>query len=302
MASTRDALKRWWTHGVHGFRTFVLHDERPYAMGLLVGDKCNLGCFYCTSKNTGQYDMDCLTAFRLLQECYDTGCRTLFITGGEPMVWRDESCGATLGDVVAEARRLGFVEVIVFTNGTQPLDIVDCSWIVTVDGDRHKHNQIRHGTYDLLLQHVRQAAAPAVASITLSKANADELEETVKSIAATNAFKGISFNLLTHEPAIVEKFGLLGEARLDILDRLWRLKREGYPILLSRAAYKALRENDWKRPIKQIQFATRDRIFTCCRDVDHPEVCAQCGYSSCVEISQVLAGKPSAMLQVLRTV
>jgi hypothetical protein len=47
-----------------------------------------------------------------------------------------------------------------------------------------------------------------------------------------------------------------GDERIHLLDRLWRLKREGYPICLSRAAYRALRSNTRKRPIPQIELAT----------------------------------------------
>ena len=77
---------------------------------------------------------------------------------------------------------------------------------------------------------------------------------------------------------------------------------KGYLIVLSKGAYKALRNNDWKRPIPQIELGTKDRIFTCCRDIDNPSVCENCGYANCVEVSQILALKPSAMWQVIKMV
>jgi hypothetical protein len=100
----------------------------------------------------------------------------------------------------------------------------------------------------------------------------------------------------------VERHGLTGEQRTGLLDRLWVLKGQGYPIVLSRAAYGALRRNDWKRPIPQIELGTRTRVFACCRDIDNPSVCAQCGYANCVEVSQMLALRPSALWQVLKVV
>ena len=39
----------------YGFKTFVLKKELPYLFGLVITDKCNLNCFYCESKNNGQY-------------------------------------------------------------------------------------------------------------------------------------------------------------------------------------------------------------------------------------------------------
>ena len=86
------------------------------------------------------------------------------------------------------------------------------------------------------------------------------------------------------------------------MDRLWRLKQQGYPIVLSRAAWRALRENRWKRPIREIQLITKHRVFECCRDVGNPEICRNCGYTNCVEVAQILALRPSALWQVLKIV
>ena len=52
--------------------------------------------------------------------------------------------------------------------------------------------------------------------------------------------------------------------------------------------------------VKQIELFAGNQLFTCCRDVGHPEVCENCGYSSCVEISQALSGKPSAIVELLK--
>lgn len=283
------------------FRTFLLRQMRPYLFGLVVTDRCNLDCFYCESKNSNRYHLPAELAVAMLREAYARGHRSLYFTGGEPMLWSDNGLG--LAELVAEARRLGFCEVFIFTNGTFPLDIRDCNYIVTVDGPREVHDSIRGGTYDAVLANVRGACTKAVfASITFSRANLDHLEAFVHEVTATGLFRGISFNLLTHWPEIVAEHGVIGEARLQLLDRLWALKREGYPIVLSRAAYLAMRRNDWKRPISQIELGTRDRIFTCCRDVDNPTVCAQCGYANCVEVSQMMALRPSALWQVLKVV
>jgi sulfatase maturation enzyme AslB (radical SAM superfamily) len=217
------------------------------------------------------------------------------------MIWSDG--GLNLGDLVRHSRKLGFHDVFIFTNGTVPLAIRDCNYIVTVDGTRDVHESIRKGTYDIILKNVRNAVTTAVfASITFSKHNAHCLEEFVKEITALNLFRGISFNLLTHWPEMVAKHGISGAERVQLLDRIWALKQQGYPIVLSRAAYRSLRNNDWKRPIPQIELGTRDKVFTCCRDVDNKEICENCGYANCVEISQILALRPSALFQVMKMV
>jgi MoaA/NifB/PqqE/SkfB family radical SAM enzyme len=265
---------------------------------MVINDKCNLDCFYCTSKNTGQYDLDRSAVWSSLAEAYMRGHRALVITGGEPMLW--QSNGVVLNDVVSYARDLGFLDIAVFTNGTFPLDTEGVTFIVTIDGTRDVHNAIRAGTYDMILNHVRGANSQVIASITLSKANARDLECAVREIANVHLFKGITFNLLTHNPDIVVRYGLLGRDRIQVLDRIWRLKGQGYPVVLSKAAYVALRANNWRRPVKQIELFAGQLLFTCCRDVNNPAVCRDCGYSSCVEIAQALEGKPSAILQLMK--
>jgi MoaA/NifB/PqqE/SkfB family radical SAM enzyme len=294
-------MGRWAERLAYAGRTFLLRQELPYLFGLVVTDRCNLDCFYCESKNSGGLHFTSDEATKALGDAYRRGHRSLYFTGGEPMIWSDD--GRDLGDLVRTARDLGFHDVFVFTNGTVPLSIPGCSYIVTVDGTRALHDSIRRGTYDLVLENVRNAVTRAVfASITFSRHNAHCLEEFAKEITELGLFRGLSFNLLTHWPEMVAEHGISGPERIRLLDRIWALKRRGYPIVLSRAAYRSLRNNDWKRPIPQIELGTREKVFTCCRDVGNPAVCESCGYANCVEVSQILAFRPSALLQVLKMV
>lgn len=286
---------------VYGFKTFVLRKKLPYLFGMVITDECNLNCFYCESKNSGRYHFSFEHAKKTIFEAYQRGHRSLYFTGGEPIIWEDN--GHDIEELVQIARDTGFLDVFIFTNGTRPLSIKKCNYIVTVDGPKNIHNQIRNDSYDLVLSNVRNAVTRNIfASITFSKANVRYLHQFVKEVTNTRLFKGISFNILTHWPEIVEKYGVSIEERKGLLDEIWKLKKDGYPMVLSRAAYKALRNNDWKRPIPQIELGTKERIFKCCRDVVNPLVCQQCGYANCVEVSQILDLKPSAMWQVLRMV
>lgn len=289
-------LLSWFAYG---FKTFILKKELPYLFGLVITDKCNLNCFYCESQNSGRYHFSYEHAINTIENAFQRGHRSLYFTGGEPMLWEDN--GHKLDELVQYARKIGFLEVFIFTNGTIPLNIEQCNYIVTVDGPRNIHNQIRQNTYDLIFQNVEGAATKAVfASITFSKSNFLYLDQFVREVTETKLFRGISFNLLTHWPEIVKEHGVSQDERKQLLDNIWALKMKGYPIVLSKAAYKALRNNDWKRPIPQIELGTKDRIFTCCRDIENPSVCENCGYANCVEVAQILALKPSAMWQVIK--
>ena len=293
---------RWWAVSLAcGFQTFVLRQKRPRLLGMVITDTCNLDCFYCESKNSGRYHFTYPEARRALEEAYVRGHRWLYFTGGEPMIWEDG--GKSLIDLARLARGLGFLDVFIFTNGTRPLSIENCSYVVTVDGPREAHNRIRQGTYDRIMENVRGAATRAVfASITLTKANVALLEDFVRETTALGIFRGVSFNFLTHWPEILQAHGLSPAQRTETLDRLWRLKQEGHPVVLSRAAYLTFRRNDWKRPIPHIELCTKERVFLCCRDVDNPSICENCGYANCVEVSQILALKPSAAWQALKMV
>ena len=285
----------------YGFRTFVLRQQLPYLFGLEVTDKCNLNCFYCEGKNKGLYHFSDEQARQTLKEAYQRGHRALYFTGGEPMIWEDN--GKRLGDLVNYSRELGFNEIMVYTNGTRPLDIDGCKYIVTIDGPREVHNRIRANSYDEILENVKAASATVFASITITKAIHRYLETYVREITDTGLFRGICFNLLTHWPEIVERYGFSVEERKQLLDEIWQLKKNGYPVQLSAAAYKALRNNSWKRPLPQIELAlSPTEIYTCCRDIENKEICDSCGYVNCAEVSQILAMKPSAMWQAIQMV
>jgi len=283
----------------YGFRTFILGKELPYLLIVVLTDKCNLDCFYCESKNSGKFHLSFNQAVQIIKSGYDRGHRSLVITGGEPTLWQD--CGKNLYDLLKIAIAVGYVDIFVYTNGTNAFSSNLCKYIVTIDGTREIHDKIRSGSYDRIICNIRNSTVANIyATITINKNNVNYLEETIKSISSHHLFKGISFNLLTHCKKIVEEHGFFGQERIELLDRIWAIKKQGYPVFFSKAAYKAMRANTWKRPIKQIELATKDELFTCCRDVINPEVCENCGYSSCVEVSQILSLKPTAIWELFR--
>ena len=283
----------------YAMRTVLLRRELPYLLGFQVTDRCNLDCFYCEGKNAGRVHLSFNEAAEVLREGHRRGHRSLYITGGEPLLWTDG--GRNLGDLVEFAFSTGFYDVVVCTNGTLPLSIPKVSYVLTVDGPREIHNGIRGGTYDLIMENVRRSAGGRViATITINKRNLPFIERYVEEISSLKIFRGIMFNTLTHWPEVVERYGLSPAEHSAVLDLFWSMKKRGCPVLLSRAAYRAFRNNSWKRPLRQIELAVGEKIYTCCRDVENREICGRCGYLGCVEISQILALKPSALIEVLK--
>ncbi|MBF0551713.1 MAG: radical SAM protein [Deltaproteobacteria bacterium] len=186
----------------YGFKTFILRQTLPYLFGMVITDKCNLNCFYCESKNSGRYHFSFEQAKNTILDAHLRGHRSLYFTGGEPMIWEDG--GHDIEELVRIARDIGFLDVFIFTNGTRPLSIKNCNYIVTVDGPKDIHDQIRNNSYDLVLNNVKNAVTKNIfASITFSKANVQYLRQFVEEVTCTNLFRGISFNLLTHRPGMV---------------------------------------------------------------------------------------------------
>ena len=281
----------------YAFQTFLLKQEKPFLFAMMLTDSCNLDCCYCVVSNSGRFFFTAEQAFSSIEDAYRRGHRVLYFTGGEPTLW--ESNGYKLEDLVSFALGTGFLEVFVFTNGLLPLDIESCHYIVTVDGPKKIHDQIRNNSYDQVIKNVQHSKAKSVvASMTLTKLNVVFMEDFVKQVSSLNTFNEVTFNFLTRNPEAMKDDGLFGIEKIQALDKIWELKQLGYPISLSKAAYKAFRSDTWKRPIKQIELATQDKIYTCCRQGGDPEVCDNCGYLGCAEVSQVLAFKPSAISRI----
>ena len=114
------------------WRWIVLRRPEPLIYGIAVTDRCNLRCLGCHVSNTGRRDMAWDELVRTLRNAWSRGFRDLYLSGGEPMLWRDGE--HTLEDAIAQARRIGFFHVHVYTNGTLGLDTsADLAW-VSMDG------------------------------------------------------------------------------------------------------------------------------------------------------------------------
>jgi MoaA/NifB/PqqE/SkfB family radical SAM enzyme len=73
----------------YAFKSLVLRRHDPWLAGLVITDKCNLNCHYCESKNKGLFDCSWGETCQALDSAHRRGCRSLYLTPGEPMLWRD---------------------------------------------------------------------------------------------------------------------------------------------------------------------------------------------------------------------
>ena len=141
-----------------GVKTILLNKKDPILGTVIVTDKCNLKCRHCSVNNITAVIYPYDQILREMRQLYDMGVRILFFCGGETFLWRDGD--KTLRDLVIEAKQMGFLIVNVVTNGTFPIDLPEADLILlSLDGDRERHNVIRGNTYDTILENVRNATA-----------------------------------------------------------------------------------------------------------------------------------------------
>ncbi|MBQ8630073.1 MAG: radical SAM protein [Prevotella sp.] len=141
-----------------GVKTILFRKKEPILGTVIVTDKCNLECKHCSVNNITAVVHPYEKVRKELQTLYDLGVRILFFCGGETFLWRDGE--KTLRNLVVEAKEMGFLIVNVVTNGTFPIDLPEADLILlSLDGDRERHNTIRGNTYDTILENIRNATA-----------------------------------------------------------------------------------------------------------------------------------------------
>ncbi len=95
------------------WRFAILRRPAPLIYGIALTDHCNLSCRGCRVSNTGRPDMSWAQVVQALKSAWARGFRDVYLSGGEPTLWRDGQ--RTMEDVVTEARRLSFFHVHVYT-------------------------------------------------------------------------------------------------------------------------------------------------------------------------------------------
>jgi MoaA/NifB/PqqE/SkfB family radical SAM enzyme len=281
-----------------GIDWFLLGKRRPLVAGVPLTDSCNLSCAHCVVKNgrMGHHSFERICGW--IDDLYTAGARFLYLQGGEIVTWEDKGKGPN--DVIAAARKRGFMRVAAVTNGTLPIDLdADAVW-VSVDGPEEVHDSIRgEGSFAKLWNNVSTSSHPGLyANITLNSVNASFLEETVRAVEKIPGFRGMSINFHTPYQG-VENLNLPRANRQELVSRILALKKSGHHILNSRAGLKNLGTGKYKRPIWMIRLVEQGRMFECCWGREQPGLCERCGYGIIAEMAAMAQLKPSAALQAL---
>jgi MoaA/NifB/PqqE/SkfB family radical SAM enzyme len=278
-------------------RFVVLRHPEPLIYGVAVTDRCNFGCRGCDVSNTGRPDMTWERLVDTMQNAWSRGFRELYFSGGEPMLWRDGN--HTLANAIAEAKRIGFFHVHVYTNGTLGLEMsADLIW-VSMDGLPGTFERRRGNYFHEVERAVREGRHPRVAIIyVIDRNTAGGIEPFLQWVQETKfPVMGVMFYFHTPYYGRDELF-LSAEERAPIIDRLLDCIRAGLPIINSRAALLVLKSGDWPRRLPVALVADVDGEYVCCRASN--DVCVDCGYAACIELTQFQRLRPSAVLNMTR--
>jgi MoaA/NifB/PqqE/SkfB family radical SAM enzyme len=284
----------------YAWKFAVLRRPDPLIYGLAITDRCNLSCEGCRVSNTGRPDMSWRQITDAMAGAFARGCRAVYLSGGEPTIWRDGA--RSMEDIVDEARRLGFFLVHVYTNGLQGLRTsADMVW-VSMDGLPGTFETRRGPWFDRVERAIRARAHPRVAVIyTVDRHTAAGIAPFLRWVRDT-ALPVIGVMFYFHTPYYGRDNLFLSAAeRAPFIDELLGHIRRGLPVLNSRSGLRALRSNRWARPMGLARVADVDGEWVCCRASAAPgNVCADCGYAACTELVMAQRLRPSAVLNLLR--
>ena len=269
----------------------------PLICGLVLTNQCNLSCRHCRLASRGDQRLGFRQITDAVDDYYREGGRCLYLHGGEPLLWREAEHGVE--QIVDYAHQKGFFTVVIYTNGTLPLDTSADTVFVSLDGLEETHDQLRGQCFAKIIDNIRSSPHRSIfVNFTINRRNQAELEDFLAYVHGVEQIRGTFFYFHTpyygHDELYLEP-----PEREAILHRLLHFKRQ-YRILNSRAGlYSALR-NDWKRPLAVCTVYENGNRYQCCRYPQNPELCKNCGYLSYAEIDQTLKLKPSAIYNALK--
>jgi MoaA/NifB/PqqE/SkfB family radical SAM enzyme len=275
----------------------LLGKTMPLIRGLVLTNRCNLRCQHCRVVTRGQKDLDFGEIVAAIDAFHREGGRCLYLEGGEPFIWHDGQY--SLDDVVGYAHSIGFLTVVIYTNGTLPIRTSADTVFVSVDGLQATHDALRGKSFDRIMGNIQDSAHTSLyINYTINNRNKDEIREFCEYVHDVEHIRGIFFYF--HTPYYGrDALYIEPDERRRILQEILGLRKH-YRILNSRAGLHAALRNDWRRPMDVCSVYEKGAVYTCCRYSDDPELCEHCGYLSYAEIDQTLKMKPSAIYSALK--
>jgi len=272
---------------------WLLGKESPLICGLVLHNKCNLRCRHCRVVDRETAPMSYDEATGVIDTFYAGGGRCLYLEGGEPFLWKDG--GHSMEDVVRYAWKKGYFAVIIYTNGTNPLESAASTIFVSVDGLQDTHDELRGKSFEKIIEHIKQSSHPSIyINYTINSVNKDDIEGFCSYIDKIPQIRGVFFYFHTPYYGYDELF-LDTRQKNEILEKLIYLKA-GHKILNSKAGLRSAIRNDWKKNLDICRVYEDGIYYRCCRESNNSALCEHCGYLSYAEIEQALKLNPGALV------
>ncbi len=283
-----------------GLSTIIFKYKNPILGTIIITDQCNLSCKHCSVNNITSKLYPYAQIKSEMQLLYEKGVRILFFCGGETFLWRDGN--KTIRDLVREAKKIGFLIVNVVTNGTFPLDLPEADLILlSLDGDREKHNIIRGNTYDTIMQNINEATADNICLyMAINQINKDTIGSVGKVAKTHKNIRAVSFNF--HTPYEDTKALALSVSQKERCCRtIERMMKKGIPVFNLKSAFPYIIHNSFPTPCHQCLVIENGKISTCGRCIEVPGLCKKCGYFFAAEYALVFGGKLPVIYEMLTT-
>ena len=283
-----------------GVKTILTHGDTPIVGTVIVTDRCNLHCKHCSVNNITSVMHPYRQILHEMRRLYKMGVRILFFCGGETFLWRDGA--RTLRDLVVDAKRMGFLLVNVVTNGTFPLDLPEADLILlSLDGDRARHNAVRGDTYDLILKNIAEATSDNICLyIAVNQINKHSVRAVCETAMNTKNVRAVSFNFHTPYPDTRE-LALTKRNKARVCAVISHMMRKGAPVFNLRSAFPHIVNGTFPTPCRQCVVIENGEVSVCGRCIHVPGLCEECGYFFVAEYTLLFRGDVRVMADMLRT-
>lgn len=279
------------------FENKLLKKEKPLQTVLFITDYCNLNCKHCSESGHAGTTMKSYRQVREeLQYAYRQGSRFVDFEGGEPTLWQDGEY--RLNDLIYLAKKIGFFSTTVTTNGQKPFGhlAADSIW-VSLDGYKKYHDAIRgEGAFAKLDKNIAECGRPAVSvNMAINRINYRSVPDVIRYATANPHLQSVSLNFHTPYPG-TEHMELDWETRLRVIDRIIRMKKEGYAVMNSVSGLKCMKKHDFDKACWIANFILTDgtRLAECPGKT--AGICSRCGFSMAGEMHSLMKLKPDTVL------
>lgn len=283
-----------------GIKTVLFRKKDPILGTVIVTDKCNLHCKHCSVNNITAIIHPYEQIKGEMQQLFDMGIRILFFCGGETFMWRDGD--RTLRDLVKEAKAMGFLIVNVVTNGTFPIDLPEADLILlSLDGNRERHNAVRGDTYDTIMKNIAAATSDNICFyMAVNKINKDAIRDVCHTARDTKNVRAVSFNFHTPYPDTRE-LALTRDEKKECCDIIRQMMKEKVPVFNLKSAFPYIIDNSFPTPCHQCVVIEKGKVSVCGRCIEIPGLCDECGYFFVAEYTLLFRGNLRIIFEMLGT-